>query len=80
MLYYSNSLLFYLMVTLLGDGAEMTYNTSEDHDQELYANFQRSAPREVVIFDENWHRIRDESVLGMKSNCGNFFNFTNTWL
>ncbi len=60
---------------------KMAYATTEAHYRELYANFQRSAPREVVLyFDENWHSIRDEWVLGMKSNCGNFLNFTNNRL
>ena len=60
---------------------KMAYATTEAHYQELYANYQRSAPKEVVLYlDENWHAIRDEWVLGMKSNCGNFLNFTNNRL
>ena len=60
---------------------KMAYATSETQYSDLYADFLRCAPREVVLyFNENWHKIRDEWVLGMKSNCGNFLNFTNNRL
>ncbi len=39
---------------------QMAYATTEAHDQELYANFQV-----LSYFDENWHSIGDEWVLGM---------------
>ena len=38
----------------------------------------------VNYFNDNWHPIRNEWVLGwvlgMKSNCGSFLNFTNNRL
>ena len=34
----------------------------------------------VSYFDENWHPIRNEWVLEMKSSNGNFLNFTNNRL
>lgn len=60
---------------------KMAYATSETHYNDLHAEFVKCAPKEVVsYFDENWHGIRNEWVLGMKSNCGNFLNFTNNRL
>lgn len=60
---------------------KMAYATSENHYSDLHAEFVKSAPKEVVsYFDENWHGIRNEWVLGMKSSCGNFLNFTNNRL
>ena len=57
---------------------KLAYATSEAQYHELYTEFQRGAPQVVLeYFEENWHGIRDEWVLGMKSNCGNFLNFTN---
>lgn len=59
----------------------MAYTTTEAQYNDLHAEFLKCTPGEVVsYFDENWHEIRNEWVLGMKSNCGNFLNFTNNWL
>ena len=44
----------------------------------MYEELQRDSPKEVVAyFNKNWHPIKDEWVLGMKSDCGSFLNFTN---
>ena len=60
---------------------KMAYATSESQYNDLHTQFRTCAPKEVVsYFDKNWHDIRDEWVLGMKSNCGNFLNFTNNRL
>ena len=60
---------------------KMAYACSEAEYNCLYAQFQHDAPREVVrYFDSNWHEIKHEWVLGMKSLCGSFLNFTNNRL
>ena len=60
---------------------KLAYATSPAQYGDLYTEFQGSAPQTVQdYFEENWHGIRDEWVLGMKSNCGNFLNFTNNRL
>jgi zinc finger SWIM domain-containing protein 3 len=60
---------------------KMAYSYSELEYSNLYAEFQSSAPKEVVgYFNDNWHAINDEWVLGMKSCSGNFLNFTNNRL
>ncbi|XP_040079462.1 zinc finger SWIM domain-containing protein 1-like [Ixodes scapularis] len=56
----------------------MVYAKSEEEYQELYALLQTSAARAVVeYFDDNWHTIHEEWVMGRKWLCGNFFNATN---
>ena len=43
----------------------------------IYAQFKEDAPREVFKYiDDNWNSIRSEWVIGLKSNCGSFLNFT----
>ncbi len=60
---------------------KLCYAHTEEDYSKLYSQFQSSAPREVVTyFNENWHPIRNEWVLGIKSSCGNFLNFTNNRL
>ena len=60
---------------------KICYAHSEADYSDLYSQFQISAPKEVVrYYDENWHSIRSEWVLGMKSSCGKFLNFTNNRL
>ena len=60
---------------------KICYAHSEADYNDLYSQFQICAPKEVVsYYDENWHPIRSEWVLGMKSSCGNFLNFTNNRL
>ena len=60
---------------------KMCYAHSEADYSDLYSQLQSCAPKEVVsYYDQNWHPIRSEWVLGMKSSCGNFLNFTNNRL
>ena len=60
---------------------KLAYACSEAQYSELYCQFQRDAPKEVITyFNTNWHSIKDEWVLGMKSSCGSFLNFTNNRL
>ena len=43
--------------------------------------FQTSAPKEGLnYFNESWHPIKSEWVLGLKSSCGSFLNATNNRL
>lgn len=59
----------------------MAYAHSEQEYASLYTELRTSCPKEVITyFDENWHTIKDEWVLGMKSCSGNFLNFTNNRL
>ena len=60
---------------------KLAYASSAAKYTELYEEFQRDAPKEVIVyFNKNWHPIKDEWVLGMKSDCGSFLNFTNNQL
>ena len=60
---------------------KLAYASSAAKYTELYEEFQRDAPKEVIVyFNKNWHPIKDEWVLGMKSDCGSFLNFTNNRL
>ena len=60
---------------------KLAYACSEAQYNELYSQFQRDAPKEVITyFNANWHLIKDEWVLGLKSSCGSFLNFTNNRL
>ena len=57
---------------------KLVYASSVAKYNELYEQLQRDSPREVVAyFNKNWHPIKDEWVLGMKSDCGSVMNFTN---
>lgn len=60
---------------------KMAYASSEAQYDLLHDQFQQDAPKEVVhYFDDNWHPIRSEWVMGLKSSCGNFLNSTNNRL
>ena len=60
---------------------KMAYALSEDVFNCLHEQFQIDVPKEVAkYFSENWHPIRNEWVMGLKSSCGNFLNSTNNWL
>ena len=49
---------------------KLCYAYSET-EYEQYSQLQSSAPKAVVdYFDESWHPIRSEWVLGIKSSCG----------
>ena len=58
----------------------MHYSSTAKYN-ELYEEFQRDTPKEIITqFNKNWHPIKDEWVLGMKSDCENFLTFTNNRL
>ena len=60
---------------------KLAYASSEEEYDALYAQLQRDAPQEVVkYYNENWHTIKHEWVLGLKSTCGSFLNATNNRL
>ena len=60
---------------------KLAYATSEAEYDTLYTQLQRNAPSEVMkYFNENWHSIKYEWVLGLKSTCGSFLNATNNRL
>lgn len=60
---------------------KICYAHSEAEYMDLFTQLQSSAPKEVFsYYKDNWHPIRNEWVLGMKSNCGTFLNFTNNRL
>ena len=59
----------------------MAYAHSEQEYVNLYDELQRSCSKEVIsYFNENWHNIKEEWVLGLKYLSGNFLNFTNNCL
>ena len=60
---------------------KMAYAKSEAEYDSLYAQFQKDVPKQVVeYFDECWHTIKDEWVVGVMSCCGTFLNTTNNRL
>lgn len=60
---------------------KMAYATSTAEYASIYSQLQQDAPKEVVKYmDENWDPIKDEWVIGLKSSCGSFLNFTNNRL
>ena len=60
---------------------KMAYLSTESEYSCLYDRLERDAPKEVVqCFNDSWHTIRSEWVLGLKSCCGNFLNSTNNRL
>ena len=60
---------------------KMAYASTESEYSCLYDQLERDAPKEVVqYFNNSWHSIRSEWVLGFKSCCGNFLNSTNNRL
>ena len=57
---------------------KMAYSKNEEEYDTLYEHLVEDAPLTVVdYFNENWHPIRDEWVMGMKFKVGNFLNTTN---
>ena len=59
----------------------MAYATSEEKYLELYATFKSTVPLPVLnYFNEQWHQIRHQWVMGMKYSSGNFLNSTNNRL
>ena len=52
---------------------KMAYAATEDEYTRLYAQFQTSASKEILnYFNESWHPIKGEWVLGLKLSCGSF--------
>ena len=59
----------------------MAYSSTETEYNDLYAQLQRDAPKEVVKYvSGTWHPIKDEWVMGLKACCGSFLNTTNNRL
>ena len=60
---------------------QLAYATCEESYTEIYDRFCESAPRSVIdYFNENWHPIYKQWVMGMKFSTGNFLNATNNRL
>lgn len=60
---------------------KLAYASSLDEYNMLYELLKKNCPRKVVnYYDENWHQIKEEWVLGFKASCGSFLNFTNNRL
>ena len=60
---------------------KLAYSKNEEEYDTLYEQLVEDAPPIVVdYFNENWHPIRDEWVMGMKFKVGNFLNTTNNRL
>lgn len=60
---------------------KLAYASSELHYNEFYSQFVRDVPQTVVkYYNENWHSIRMEWVLGIKCVAGSFLNSTNNCL
>ena len=59
----------------------LTYcKTQSDYDS-IYQHLQAMAPESVMeYYNKNWHAIRNEWVMGMTFNTGNFMNKTNNRL
>ncbi len=60
---------------------QMAYATSEDAYSDIYSRFCACVPGIVIsYFNQNWHTIHEQWVLGMKYSSGNFLNNTNNRL
>ena len=60
---------------------KMAYASTVEEYDKLYEFLKDNCPRKVVeYFNENWHVIKSEWVLGLKAACGSFLNFTNNRL
>lgn len=52
---------------------QLAYCTSQEQYTDLYSRLQSDCPRKVLeYFNENWHPIRGEWVLGLKAATGSF--------
>ena len=57
---------------------QMAYSPTEAKYQETYSRFKDYAPSTVInYFDQQWHPIRQQWIMGMKYSSGNFLNTTN---
>ena len=60
---------------------KMAYAKTETEYTGIYDQFASIVPKKVLdYFDENWHTIKEEWVLGFKFSTGNFLNTTNNRL
>ena len=56
---------------------KMVYAKTDEEYHELYQEFKESVPQQVLeYFDNNWHPIHNEWVLGTKARSGSFLNNT----
>ena len=64
--------------TLCLDLVQIMAYISSEAEYDLHDQFQQDAPKKVVhYFNDSWHPIRSEWVMGLKSSCDNFLNSTN---
>lgn len=60
---------------------KIVYSTSSTEYDKLYDQIKTTFPKRVKeYYDDNWHKIKDEWVLGLKADCGSFLNMTNNRL
>ena len=60
---------------------KIAHSVNEDEYELLYRQFKESSPKEVALYyDEHWHPIRREWVLGYQARSGSFMNTTNNRL
>lgn len=59
----------------------MSYAKSQNEYDGIYRQFINTAPQSVkTYFEQNWHGIKEEWVMGFKFSIGNFLNNTNNRL
>ena len=60
---------------------KMAYSTSETEYNTVHKQFVETAPKSCAkYFEDNWHPIREEWVMGFMFTTGNFLNRTNNRL
>lgn len=60
---------------------QMAYATNDENYLDIYSRFCECAPPTVIeYFNENWHPIKKQWVMGIKYKTGNFLNGTNNRL
>ena len=60
---------------------KLAYSSSPEEYNKVYEMLKKDCPRSVVeYYNDNWHEIKAEWVLGFKASCGSFMNFTNNRL
>ena len=48
---------------------KLAYTSTPDEYDKLYSQFEKGCPKKVVeYFNENWHQIKDDWVLGYKAD------------
>jgi len=59
----------------------MCYSKNEKAYDTLYCHLTSQAPYQIIdYFNKHWHNIREQWVIGMIYNAGNFLNMTNNRL